>query len=397
MSGRRWPAATWASCTRTPPAPPSTARACASWSGRRGACGAAGIATTLTPGRLATAFPFRSRARPRNCAKYKEGLKVMNGGLTLSGGEPFMQHRFAIKLLTAVKKMGIHTAIETNGYFAEHVSDAELANVDMVLLGIKSWGEARHKDLTGMDISPTLAFAERLATLRKPMWIRFVLVPGLTDDAGNRQRDCRIRRRAWQRQAGRGAALPPAGTIQVEGVGAELLAGKHVGALARVDSNHGGYLPGAGFDGVLAFAQLRLSSAPCRTRSAAKSSWASAQPWPAPPALRPRASRRLSARNPLRAPVPAWPPISSSSTRASSRAIRRCRARKRLPSRTAGSSPWDRTPTSATWPTRKRVRSTPPARPSRPASSIATATSAASASCSASTRKCRACASCRPT
>ena len=106
----------------------------------------------------------------------------MNGGLTLSGGEPLMQHRFAIKLLTAVRKMGIHTAIETNGYFAEQVTDAELGNIDMVLLGIKSWGEARHKHLTGMDLAPTLAFAERLASLRKPMWIRFVLVPGLTDD-----------------------------------------------------------------------------------------------------------------------------------------------------------------------------------------------------------------------
>ena len=106
----------------------------------------------------------------------------MNCGLTLSGGEPLMQHRFAVKLLAAVKKMGIHTAIETNGYFGEHVTDAELGDIDMVLLGIKSWGEAQHKDLTGMELTPTLAFAERLAGLRKPVWIRFVLVPGLTDD-----------------------------------------------------------------------------------------------------------------------------------------------------------------------------------------------------------------------
>ena len=50
------------------------------------------------------------------------------------------------------------------------------------MLGIKSWGEDRHKDLTGMDLAPTLDFARRLASLGKPMWIRFVLVPGLTDD-----------------------------------------------------------------------------------------------------------------------------------------------------------------------------------------------------------------------
>jgi len=92
-----------------------------------------------------------------------------------------MQHRFAVKLLAAVKAMGIHTAIETNGYFSDKVTDAELESLDLVLLGIKSWGEARHKDLTGMDIAPTLAFARRLAALGKPVWIRFVLVPGLTD------------------------------------------------------------------------------------------------------------------------------------------------------------------------------------------------------------------------
>jgi pyruvate formate lyase activating enzyme len=106
----------------------------------------------------------------------------MSGGLTLSGGEPLMQHRFVVKLLAAAKNMRVHTAIETNGYFGDRLTDADLANIDLVMLGIKSWGEERHKDLTGMDLAPTLNFARRLASLGKPMWIRFVLVPGLTDD-----------------------------------------------------------------------------------------------------------------------------------------------------------------------------------------------------------------------
>jgi pyruvate formate lyase activating enzyme len=114
--------------------------------------------------------------------KYKHGLKVMSGGFTLSGGEPLMQHRFAVKLLAAARGMGIHTAIETNGFYGDRLTDDELGNLDMVLLGIKTWGAERHKDLTGQDIAPTLAFAERLAALKKPVWIRFVLVPGLTDD-----------------------------------------------------------------------------------------------------------------------------------------------------------------------------------------------------------------------
>ena len=113
--------------------------------------------------------------------KYRHGLQTMKGGFTLSGGEPLMQHRFAAKLLAASKGMGIHTAIETNGYFGERLSDAELGSLDLVLLGIKTWGAERHKHLTGMDIEPTLNFARRLAAIGKPVWIRFVLVPGLTD------------------------------------------------------------------------------------------------------------------------------------------------------------------------------------------------------------------------
>jgi pyruvate formate lyase activating enzyme len=114
--------------------------------------------------------------------KYRQGLKVMAGGVTFSGGEPLMQDRFIVKMLAAAKGMGIHTTVETNGYLGDKLSDAELQNVDLVLLGIKAWGNERHKTLTGRDIDPTLNFARRLAQVKKPMWVRFVLVPGLTDD-----------------------------------------------------------------------------------------------------------------------------------------------------------------------------------------------------------------------
>jgi pyruvate formate lyase activating enzyme len=114
--------------------------------------------------------------------KYRTGLKIMSGGLTVSGGEPLMQHRFVIKLLTAAKAMGIHTTLETNGYFADRVTDQELDAIDLVMLGIKAWDPERHRRLTGMDIGPTLAFARRLAEQKRKIWIRFVLVPGLTDD-----------------------------------------------------------------------------------------------------------------------------------------------------------------------------------------------------------------------
>jgi pyruvate formate lyase activating enzyme len=114
--------------------------------------------------------------------KYRQGLKVMSGGFTLSGGEALMQHRFAVKLLAAARGLGIHTALDTNGYYSDRLSDAELEVADLVLLDLKGWDPERHRRLTGMEIGPTLEFARRLAALRRPVWVRFVLVPGWTDD-----------------------------------------------------------------------------------------------------------------------------------------------------------------------------------------------------------------------
>jgi len=115
-------------------------------------------------------------------AKYRHGLKIMAGGFTLSGGEPLMQDRFVVRLLSAAKGMGIHTALDTNGCLGERLSDEELAHIDLVLLDIKSWDRERHLHLTGKDVGPTLDFARRLAQQRKSIWLRYVLVPGLTDD-----------------------------------------------------------------------------------------------------------------------------------------------------------------------------------------------------------------------
>lgn len=117
--------------------------------------------------------------------KYRHGLKVMSGGFTLSGGEPLMQDRFAVKLFSAARSMGVHTALDTNGSLGERLSDAELEQIDLVLLDIKSWDSERHRKLTGMDVAPVLEFAHRLAARKRPVWVRFVLVPGLTDDADN--------------------------------------------------------------------------------------------------------------------------------------------------------------------------------------------------------------------
>ena len=114
--------------------------------------------------------------------KYCHGLKVMGGGLTISGGEPLMQHRFVTKFFAAAKAIGVHTALDTNGFYGDRLSDAELDTIDLVILDVKSWDPARHERVTGAAIAPTLAFARRLAERQRPVWMRYVLVPGLTDD-----------------------------------------------------------------------------------------------------------------------------------------------------------------------------------------------------------------------
>jgi len=117
--------------------------------------------------------------------KYRHGLRTMSGGFTLSGGEPLMQDRFAVKLLGAAQAMGIHTALDTNGSLGHRLSDQELNAIDLVLLDIKCWNPEVHRRLTGMELEPVLEFARRLGASKRPIWLRYVLVPGLTDNIDN--------------------------------------------------------------------------------------------------------------------------------------------------------------------------------------------------------------------
>ncbi len=130
---------------------------------------------------LTNGIPVTIQQAVDELRKYQHGLKVMRGGLTISGGEPLMQHKFVLKLFSAAKAMGIHTALDSNGHLGERLTDGDLETIDLVLLDIKSWDEERHRLLTGCEIGQVLAFARRLAAHKRPIWLRFVLVPGLTD------------------------------------------------------------------------------------------------------------------------------------------------------------------------------------------------------------------------
>jgi pyruvate formate lyase activating enzyme len=130
---------------------------------------------------LSNGIPVTLEKAIEEIRKYEHGLKVMHGGFTLSGGEPLMQDRFAARLFDAVKGMGVHTAIETNGYFGERLTDDELRNIDLVILDMKAFTLELHRRVTGLPNADILEFCNRLAELKRPMWLRYVLVPGLTD------------------------------------------------------------------------------------------------------------------------------------------------------------------------------------------------------------------------
>jgi pyruvate formate lyase activating enzyme len=121
-------------------------------------------------------------------AAFVPAMRSLGGGLTISGGEPMVQLAFTRRILAAAKAMGLHTAIETSGFLGDRVDEKYLSALDLVLLDIKSGDPETYRKATGRDLAPTLRFAERLAAIGKPVWVRFTLVPGLTDDPDNVER-----------------------------------------------------------------------------------------------------------------------------------------------------------------------------------------------------------------
>lgn len=108
-----------------------------------------------------------------------------SGGLTASGGEPLAQPEFLLELFSQAHKKGIHTCLDTSGAVydpdAHDMTDRILKQTDLVMLDIKHIDNLAHKALTGADNENILGFARHLRELDIPVWIRHVVVPGLTD------------------------------------------------------------------------------------------------------------------------------------------------------------------------------------------------------------------------
>ena len=139
--------------------------------------------------------------------RYRAVFRASGGGLTISGGEPLFQIAFARRVFTACHDAGIHVAVDTSGYLGSRLTDADLDSIDLFLLDVKSGDPDTYRHVTGRELQPTIDFGDRLAAHGKKIWIRFVLVPGLTDDPENVGKVCDIVSR-WKDSVERVEVLP---------------------------------------------------------------------------------------------------------------------------------------------------------------------------------------------
>lgn len=115
-------------------------------------------------------------------------IKRARGGVTISGGEPLAQGPFVTEILRACKAEGLHTALDSSGYSGheDHALTADLLDqLDMVLLDVKSGLPDVYKEVTGAELAPTIRTLKRLGARDIDVWVRFVLVPDLTDSEDN--------------------------------------------------------------------------------------------------------------------------------------------------------------------------------------------------------------------
>lgn len=113
--------------------------------------------------------------------KYRSWMQASGGGITLSGGEPLFQPDFVLDIIRRAHKKGMTVALDTSGFGRLQDTQACLDEADLILLDIKTPLENEHKNLTGIRADQPRATLEYLKNINKPLWVRHVVVPGLTD------------------------------------------------------------------------------------------------------------------------------------------------------------------------------------------------------------------------
>lgn len=114
--------------------------------------------------------------------KYRSYMNFSGGGITITGGEPLLQAEFVLELFKRCRALGIHTALDTSGFIFTPAVKAVLEYTDLILLDIKSINPETFTKVTTATIDSVLTFAKYASDSFIKTWIRFVLVPGLTDN-----------------------------------------------------------------------------------------------------------------------------------------------------------------------------------------------------------------------
>lgn len=114
--------------------------------------------------------------------KYKSYMEFSGGGVTFTGGEPLLQAEYLIQVVKLCKEQGISVAIDTSGFVWNNAVKEVLEYADLVLLDIKNYDPLVYQEITGVELSPTLQLLDYLREKNINTWIRYVLVPGLSDN-----------------------------------------------------------------------------------------------------------------------------------------------------------------------------------------------------------------------
>ena len=120
--------------------------------------------------------------------RYRSYIEFSGGGVTVTGGDPLGQPDFLADLLAGCKAEGFHTAIDTSGYAPAAVVERVFLHTDLMLLDIKSINPETYKLVTGVSLDPTLETLNISQKMGVEVWVRFVLVPGLTDNVDDMHR-----------------------------------------------------------------------------------------------------------------------------------------------------------------------------------------------------------------
>lgn len=125
---------------------------------------------------------YSSDALMKEIIKYKSYMDYSGGGVTFTGGEPLLQADFILEVSKQCRSRGISVTLDTSGFILNDTVEELLDYTDLILLDIKNYDPIVYKTVTGVSLSPTLKFLDHLKSMDITTWIRYVVVPQLTDN-----------------------------------------------------------------------------------------------------------------------------------------------------------------------------------------------------------------------